>query len=63
VALSGTAGAGPAERWLGSLEFVLRGGEWSFALLYSDSMAGWRQVYADPLRSFACGNVRPWGAG
>ena len=63
VALSGAAGAGPAERWLGSLEFVLRGGEWSFALLYADSMASWRQVYADPLRSFACGNVRPWGAG
>ena len=63
VALSGAAGAGPAERWLGSLEFVLRGGEWSFALLYADPMAVWRQVYTDPLRSFACGNVRPWGAG
>jgi hypothetical protein len=63
AALSGGAGTGPAERWLGSLEFVLRGGEWSFALLYADSMAAWRQVYADPLRSFACGNVLPWGAG
>jgi hypothetical protein len=48
------------EPWGGSLEFVLRDGEWSVGLLFADSLERWRRVYDDPEAQLACGNVRPW---
>jgi len=59
VALRGAGGAA-SERWLGSVEFVLRGGVWVFALMYLDTVTHWRIEYADPFRQTACGNVAPW---
>jgi hypothetical protein len=53
-------GAAASERWLGSLEFVMRDGNWVFALMYLGSVADWMKQYGDPFTQFACGNVKPW---
>jgi len=50
------------EPWLGSLEFVFRGGAWWIGVLYVDTVQAWRKEYADPVEEMACGNVQPWGA-
>jgi hypothetical protein len=62
---AGLAGEGdePAERWLGSLELVMRDGEWVSSVVYADSVEAWRTEYADPFAQLACGNVRAWGSG
>jgi hypothetical protein len=59
AAQRGDAGAA-TERWLGSLEFVLRGDVWVFTLMYLDTVAHWRTEYADPFGQAACGNVVSW---
>jgi hypothetical protein len=59
VALRGPAGE-PAQRWLGSFEFVRRAGRWVVPLVYLDTVDAWRQEHRDPFRDLACGNVRPW---
>jgi hypothetical protein len=59
AALAGE-GEAPAERWLGSLELVMREGEWVSSVVFADSVRAWRTEYADPFAQFACGNVRPW---
>lgn len=48
------------QRWLGSLEFVMRDGTWAYALMFFDTVTAWRQEHPDPFRQTACGNVRPW---
>ena len=59
----GYLGERRGERWGGSLEFVLRDGEWSIGLVFADSIERWGRVYDDPESQLACGNVRPWGGG
>ena len=54
---------GAAERWLGSLELVLRADSWVFALVFADSVAAWERVLDDPFEDVACGNVQPWPPG
>jgi hypothetical protein len=48
------------KRWGGSLEFVLREGEWSNGLDFADSIQGWKRQYDDPETELACGNVQAW---
>ena len=57
---AGLRGDGAPERWLGSLEFVMREGRWSVGLVYVDSVTAWRKEHRDPYRGIACGNVRAW---
>jgi hypothetical protein len=59
VALRGPAGE-PAQRWLGSFEFVRRDGRWVVPLVYLDTVEAWRREHRDPFRDLACGNVQPW---
>ncbi|MGH3058507.1 MAG: hypothetical protein ACRDPP_09715 [Gaiellaceae bacterium] len=48
------------ERWGGSLEFVLRDGEWSIGLVFADSIDRWKTQYSEPESQLACGNVQAW---
>jgi hypothetical protein len=57
---AGLRGEGAPERWLGSLEFVMRDGRWSVGLVYVDTESAWRKEHRDPYRGIACGNVRAW---
>ena len=57
---AGLRGASAPERWLGSLEFVMRDGQWSVGLVYADTVAAWQKEHRDPYRGIACGNVRAW---
>jgi hypothetical protein len=50
----------PAERLLGSFEFINREGRWWIGLWYLDTFDGWEQVSPDPFATIACGNMEPW---
>ena len=55
-------GGAPAERLLGSFEFVNRQGRWWIGLWYLDTLDDWEQVSPDPFATIACGNMEPWAA-
>ncbi|MCI0686849.1 MAG: hypothetical protein L0Y54_06385 [Sporichthyaceae bacterium] len=63
TAAVGSPTGGAAERWLGSLEFVLRADSWVFALVFADTVTAWERVHGDPFEDVACGNVQPWRPG
>jgi hypothetical protein len=52
----------PAERLLGSFEFVNREGRWWIGIWYLDTLGAWEQTSPDPFATIACGNMEPWAA-
>lgn len=61
MAISG--GGTPAERVLGSFEFINRDGRWWIGLWYLDTLEGWKRVSTDPFSTIACGNMVAWASG
>jgi hypothetical protein len=53
----------PAERLLGSFEFVHRDERWWIGLWYLDTLQEWERFSPDPFSTIACGNMEPWGSG
>jgi hypothetical protein len=56
-------GGAPAERSLGSFEFIHRDGRWWIGVWYLDTLEKWEQVSSDPFSTIACGNMVAWGSG
>jgi hypothetical protein len=52
----------PAERVLGSFEFITAMGSGWIGLCYLDTLEEWGRVSPDPFSTIACGNMVAWGS-